>query len=435
MKADLESAYVGYAYSYPHKSAYGPLGPPVPLGEAWRDEAKDSLFLYLHVPYCEMRCGFCNLFARSRPREEEVASYVRALGRQARRVREALGSCRVSRLALGGGTPTTLGARALDELFDIAEREFGASPSRLPASVETSPGTAGPEVLAVLRRRGVRRLSLGVQSFDDAELAAIGRPERADRALEALSEIRASGFPTLNIDLIYGIPGQTDESWVRSLRTALRFAPEELYLYPLYIRPMTGMARMPGPEEDRRLRLYRVARAFLLEAGYRQGSMRMFARGDAAEEDGPAYCCQDDGMIGLGPGARSYTRSLHYSTRYAVTRGGIREILERYASAPEAAFDQADYGVRLGEEEQKRRWLIKSILRAEGFRAADYARRFGTPLLGDFPDLPDLERQGLARLDGGRVVLSDAGLERSDTIGPRLYSPEIRRRMERFVLR
>src|SRR5436189_1657273 len=119
--------YVAYSYSYPHKSAYGPLDPPVALEPLWRAEQRDGLFLYLHVPYCEMRCGFCNLFARSRPRPEEIRAYLASMQRQAERVSEALGPARFSRMALGGGTPTYLGAAALGELLEIADRVLGAA--------------------------------------------------------------------------------------------------------------------------------------------------------------------------------------------------------------------------------------------------------------------------------------------------------------------
>jgi oxygen-independent coproporphyrinogen-3 oxidase len=248
-------------------------------------------------------------------------------------------------------------------------------------------------------------------------------------------DLRTAGFRTLNIDLIYGIPGQTEATWARSLRTALEFSPEELYLYPLYIRPKTGLARMPGPDEDRRLGFYRLARALLLEAGYSQQSMRMFSRQQSPEDEGPAYCCQDDGMVGLGPGARSYTRSLHYSTPFAVTPGGIREILGRYSDASDSTFDRAEYGIILGEEDQKRRWLIKSLLRADGFQSRSYEQRFGTSLLDDLPQIAQLEREGLVRFNRGLIQLSDAGVERSDSLGPWLYSEGIRRRMEQFVLR
>src|SRR6185295_6717962 len=112
-----------------------------------------------------------------------------------------------------------------------------------PISVETSPFTAQPDKLALLRERGVDRISIGVQSFHVDEVKAVGRAQNADAVSQALKQIRAVGFPILNIDLMYGLPGQSVTSWLESLRMALAYQPEELYLYPLYVRPLTGLDR------------------------------------------------------------------------------------------------------------------------------------------------------------------------------------------------
>src|SRR5215212_5950263 len=135
------SPYVGYAYSYPHKTAYRPLRPAVPVRRAWAAEPKHALYLYLHVPFCEMRCGFCNLFTTANPRDEVVDRYVAALWRQARRVREAVGSVRVARMAVGGGTPTYLSAGQLERVLAAAGELFGVDGRAVPTSVETSPRT------------------------------------------------------------------------------------------------------------------------------------------------------------------------------------------------------------------------------------------------------------------------------------------------------
>src|SRR5438094_10410128 len=100
--------YPGYAYSYPHKTAYRPLQPPVALRHVWTDERRDALFLYLHVPFCEMRCGFCNLFTTANPQADFTEDYLAALKRQAERVRAAIGDVTIAQMAIGGGTPTFL---------------------------------------------------------------------------------------------------------------------------------------------------------------------------------------------------------------------------------------------------------------------------------------------------------------------------------------
>ncbi len=432
-----ESPYVAYSYSYPHKTAYRPLDPPRPLDEVWDGEAKDALFLYLHVPFCEMRCGFCNLFTTANPPERLAREYVAALWREARRVRDGLGPARFARMAIGGGTPTYLAAEQLDQLFQVARELFGVDAHRVPASVETSPRTAEPDKLRVLKDHGVGRISIGVQSFVEAEVRASGRAQTNAWVDAAIGRIRDMGFPVLNLDLIYGLPGQTVGSWAESLRAALRWRPEELYLYPLYVRPLTGLERCGRQAEDElRLACYRHGRDLLLEQGYEQVSMRMFRLRRGANADiGPVYCCQEDGMLGLGCGARSYTRALHYSGEYAVGAGGVREIIDGYVGRDEGEFGVVDYGCELDEEEQRRRWMIKSLLRIEGADLAGYRRRFGTDALDDLPELAALGEAGLIEAAGERLRPTPLGLERSDAVGPWLYSAAVRRSMDDYELR
>ncbi len=441
MKAMLQGTpYVGYTYAYPHKTAYRPLANPVPLSTLWASENREALFLYLHVPFCEMRCGFCNLFTTANPKQDFTTAYLHALRRQAERVWEALGEARFARLAIGGGTPTFLTCAELEALFENVVALFGVDPKQIPVSVETSPRTAEKEKLCLLREWGVDRISIGVQSFAEAETAAVGRAQQTRWVEAALERIREAGFPTLNIDLIYGLPGQTLESWLGSLQAALRYAPEEVYLYPLYVRPLTGLGRRNKAWDDSRLACYRTGRAFLMAAGYSQVSMRMFARpttacGSGGDRLDVAYCCQEDGMVGLGCGARSYTRGLHYASEYAVGAAGVRAILADYVAKPAAAFDTADYGFVLDAEEQRRRYLIQSLLQVAGLDIAAYRRRFGTEAGEDFPELRLLEAQGLAAWSERSLVLTEAGIERSDAIGPWLYSPAVRHRLEAYELR
>lgn len=423
--------YAGYLYSYPHKTAYRPLSTAIALRELWAGEDQRALFLYFHVPFCEMRCGFCNLFTAARPREDVVSAFLAQLAVQARVVSEALPSAKFSRFAIGGGTPTYLSAAELDALFALAAERFGVQPAKIPTSVETSPETATRDRLRVLAAHGVSRISIGVQSFVESEVASISRPQENARVHAALDAIRSERFATLNIDLMYGLPEQTEATLERSLRAALAYRPEELYLYPLYVRPLTGLGRRGRSWDDQRLAHYRFARAFLAAEGYSPVSMRMFRSGPASE--GPDYSCQTDGMIGLGPGARSYARGLHYSNEYAVSARGVKAIIAEWnARAPES-FAVADYGIALDLAEQKRRYLILSLL-AEGLNAEDYTSRFGSDAALEHPELEALSTAGLVRASGGAWTLTDAGRERSDAIGPYLCSPAVRARMAEYQL-
>ncbi|MEW1546838.1 STM4012 family radical SAM protein [Streptomyces tsukubensis] len=437
--------YQSYVYAYPHKTAYRPLGERRPrLRELWAGERKDALSLYLHIPFCEVRCGFCNLFTRIGAPGELTTRYLDALDRQAAAVRDALGDdgpVRFAAAAFGGGTPTFLTAGELDRLCDIAEKRMGADLAAVPLSVETSPSTATADRLSVLAARGATRLSIGVQSFVAEEARAAVRPQRGADVEAALGRIRDSGVPVLNIDLIYGIDGQTERTWRYSLDAALGWHPEELYLYPLYVRPLTGLDRRVRESDRewdaRRLALYRQGRDHLLARGYEQVSMRMFRRADApgaGEARGPDdYACQTDGMIGLGCGARSYTSRLHYSFDYAVGASEVRGIIDDYTGTED--FGQAEVGFAMDGAESRRRHLLQSLLQARGLVAEEYRDRFGTAPEDDFgPELARFAALGWLDRDApaGLLRLGPEGLAHSDALGPELFSPAVRAGMAAY---
>lgn len=430
-----ESPYQSYVYSYPHKTAYRPFGDRPRLADLWRDQDVGALSLYAHIPFCEMRCGFCNLFTRSTPPAEQVADYLKTLRRQA----EVVASClppgaTFSRVALGGGTPTYLTADELSDVYDLLEASMSVDLTSLPVSVETSPATATPDRLAVLAERGVTRISMGIQSFIDAEAHAAGRPQKRSEVDRALAAIRAGTRADLNVDLIYGIERQTADTWRYSLDTALSWQPEEVYLYPLYVRPLTGLGRGTRSWDDHRLALYRQGRDRLRENGYRQVSMRMFRRADTPDSTGPEYCCQTDGMVGLGCGARSYTDGTHYSFDYAVGIGKVRAIIADYLDRDTDDFRYAEVGIHLGADERRRRHVLQSLLRVEGLAIADYTSRFGSDPVSDFaPEFAALAERGWLTTDGpDRLGLSEDGLAHSDAIGPLLFSTEVERLMAEY---
>ncbi|MGW5737863.1 MULTISPECIES: STM4012 family radical SAM protein [Streptomyces] len=444
--------YQSYVYAYPHKTAYRPLPDRPRLRTLWAAEPKDALSLYLHIPFCEVRCGFCNLFTRIGAPGELTTRYLDALDRQATAVRDALiegegeggaaAPVGFANAAFGGGTPTYLEAAELERLCDIAER-MGADLRAIPLSVEASPATATADRLAVLAERGATRLSLGVQSFVDAEARAAVRPQRRADVEAALGRVRDARIPVLNIDLIYGIDGQTRDSWRASLDAALAWRPEELYLYPLYVRPLTGLGKhgtalSDADWDEQRLRLYRQGRDHLLAEGYVQVSMRMFRRAEAPPQGADDYACQTDGMIGLGCGARSYTSSLHYSFDYAVDLREIRTIIDDYTATED--FGGAVHGRRVDGDEARRRHLLQSLLQAQGMPLADYRERFGTSPYEDFPaELARFADRGWLEPEQepahGLLRLTPEGLAHSDAIGPELFSAAVRAAMAAYELK
>ncbi|MET3833037.1 oxygen-independent coproporphyrinogen-3 oxidase [Paenibacillus sp. DS2363] len=433
----LAFPYRSYLYSYPHKTAYRELDPPLPLGPLWERENTDTYFLYMHIPFCAARCGFCNLFTLPDRRDDTHERYVDALERQAKQWAPITSRRPYSRFAIGGGTPTLLNEVQLNRLFDFAEHVMGLDPAQASISVETSPDTVTEAKLAIMKERSVDRVSMGIQSFIEAEASAIYRPQKPQEVERALEKLTRYDFPLLNLDLIYGLPGQTVESWIYSLERVLAYEPGEIFIYPLYTRENTIVKpddiRRQGP--DIRMELYKAARETLKSKGYVQYSMRRFAKEQSSSKVLLPYSCQEEGMVGLGCGARSYTSEVHYASKYGVSYKATQSIIADYVATER--YDVADYGIVLSREEQRRRFILKALLHREGLTLSDYQQRFGTDVMSDYVWLAELLTEGMAELESDEdkqvLRLTEEGLGYSDAIGDWLISAEIREQMEGFV--
>lgn len=425
-----DHAYPGYVYGYPHKKAYRPLATPLPLADAWADEGRDRLFCYVHLPFCSQRCSFCNLFTAVPAGGDPTRAYLDALARDMEAHARALPSARFRRLYLGGGTPTFLDTPSLDRLFRHLHDLLGIVPDETHGCIEASPETLDADKVALLRARGFRRVSLGVQSFVEGELRAVNR--RFDFALHrrALDLLGAAGFPELNLDLIYGLPGQTSASWHTSLEAAIDSPATSLFLYPLYVRPLTGLARRPladvAPTPPEMAVLYDRAVERLAGAGFRQLTMRQFRRDGGEEDSGEEYRCQSDGMVGLGAGARSYTARLHYSTPWRMAARNIRAVIDDYQHRLARGDTAIRHGFALDDDERQRRFVIQSLLH-RGVEADAFARRFGSDLDTAFAPLWEaLRAEDLVTADGPLRRLTPRGLRHADVVGQLFFSPRVR---------
>ncbi len=432
-----QDPYQAYTYAYPHKHAYRSFAAAKSLAQIWQAEDRQQLFAYVHIPFCNYRCGFCNLFALGAPSAELVDAYLPALARQMYAVARALGEHRFTRFALGGGTPSYLSADQLRQLFDQLHQHFQIDTQRIPAAVEIAPEGATVDRIQLFQLLGIDRISMGVQSFNDAELAALARPKQSVQVINAVETMRAHSNAQINLDLIYGTPGQTLTSFEQTLRSTLALAPDELYLYPLYVRHLTGLAKRNAKSstlqsaEHSKLALYQLACEILQAEGYTQISTRQFKRSgpQASTAAMPDYSCQTDGMIGLGAGARSYTQAVHYSFDYAVGRNPTNAIIAHYNQADLQYFSHAHHGFELNADEQRRRFVMQSLLQWPGLQLASYQQRFGTATLSDFPMLEELITLQLAAHDGRLLQLTAAGMARADAIGPWLYSDAVKQKI------
>lgn len=416
--------YVQYMYSYPHKTAYRPLD-NVSLTAYIPLLAGRGHGLYFHIPFCQSKCGYCNLFSVAGQGEEEIERYLDAVERQGRQYKELLSGCgaEFSGLTVGGGTPLFLTAGQLERMFGISERYFRFCGERT-IEVETAPNQTEKEKLRILKQAGVTRVSMGIQSFSDRELATLHRRHNAERAKEALHLIRDFGFPCVNIDFIYGIPGQTVESLLNSLKEALRFEPDEIFLYPLYVKhgarlEHEGMVLNPSAAYTQ----YQEAAGFLKGEGFCQDSMRRFTRRSRAREYSD---CGFGTSLALGCGGRSYLGRLHFCSPYAITREKCLAGLGEYERTED--FSVIKHGILLSEEEVKRRYVIRHLLIYPGLGLRQYREAFGSCAMEDFPVLCDWTDKGYVR-QGEYLSLTEEGLSLSDYLGPQLISPAIRRAM------
>lgn len=428
--------YIQYMYSYPHKTAYRPL-------EGVSLEDKASLLAerenewYIHLPFCESKCGYCNLFSVSGADPSLIDAYLERVEVQAFQYREMFERQEkmpvFSSLTVGGGTPLLLSTAQLEQMFSIVKRTAPMT-EKPEIIVETAPNQTTEEKLSVLKENGVARVSIGVQSFLDRELLTMGRRHRAEQARRALKLIKETEFDCVNLDLIYGVPGQTKESFLFSVAEAVSFEPQELFLYPLYVR--RGVSMTEGiADEEQAYQLYCEAVSFLREKGYRRDSMRRFVRSDQ-----PAVFkeCGYGNTLSLGCGGRSYLGNLHacapFAVRPAECRMRIQEFLdtEDYLAVP--------YGFVLSEDEEKRRYSIKHLLFGTGISLNAYRKKFGTKPEADFPFLKDWKKQGLIKEENKQgenslfFRLTEDGIGWSDALGTAFISPDVRRKMEEFQI-
>ena len=184
---------------------------------------------------------------------------------------------------LGGGTPMLLNMSMMQTLFDFMKEQYHLNFDLVFSVIESSPLEIEREKLSLLKEYRFKRLSIGIQSFIEDELKMIGRMQSAKKGFDALEEIKKHDFEILNIDLIYGIPNQEKESFLYSLKNAVLFEPEEIFLYPLYKQENAGLFYKFQMDHKKQYELYHYGRDFLLENGYEQLSMRNFVKKTPAE--------------------------------------------------------------------------------------------------------------------------------------------------------
>ena len=424
---EIHNAFRQYMYSYPHKTAYQYIE-NLQLKECSSELLKSPTVLYFHIPFCDSKCGYCNLFSIPCVSDEKISSYIEAVKRHSKNYREVLNfqGVQFKSLIFGGGTPLILSTSQLEKLFDIAEYDFRMDLDKVSISIETSPNQTTYEKLLYLKSKKVNRVSIGVQSFVQKELDKLKRFHSVDNIKKALEHIKSVDFDYINIDLIYGIDSQTFESLRYSLDIAVSYEPNEIFVYPLYQRPNTSIYTDFDIDKGLQYRMYLMICEFLKDTGYFQTSMRRFVKDKPIEENS----CGFENMIALGCGGRSYIGNLHFCEKYTSKPSKGRALLNRYIERKDFFGGLSFY--KLNNDEMKRRFLIKNLLYYKGVALSEYKEHFGTCPYKDFSILNKFHLEKWIIESAGRIQLTPLGLSLSDYIGPMLISEEVKQKMERF---
>ena len=361
--------------------------------------------LYLHVPFCASSCDFCS-FYQEQPKRGEIDRYLAAIEREL----ELHPPGRVETAFWGGGTPGLLPADDLRRLGEAMTRAAG-QPSEW--SVELAPSSVRADKLAALKEIGVTRVSMGVQSFDDVTLDALGRRHSPKQIMEAWELIETAGFASRNLDLIFAIPGQDEQRWHEDLRRAIELQPDHLSTYCLTFEEDTAMfvkLSQGKVKIDRELeaRLYRQTWEQLEANGYAQYETSNFARaGHACRHN--LITWEMGSWIGYGPsaasqwGQRRWTNPANLDQWIKGIEAGT-PVLEQVKdlSAADLLCDALVFGLRLNA----------------GVNPAALAARFATPLPARVTHLFEaLVEEGLMEAAGSQVRLTAEGRMRADAVG------------------
>ncbi len=303
--------------------------------------------LYIHIPFCAAKCSYCSFNSYS-GLDGLHERYVDSLCAEIVKCASAAPLEPLRTVFLGGGTPTLLSRHLLREILTTCSSHFAIAPDA-EISIEVNPGTADVRKFVLLRDCGVSRLSLGVQSFVDQELKGVGRIHSADEAIRAVEMAREAGFENVSLDLMYGLPQQSPDSWQYSLETALSLAPQHLSLYQLTVEEGTPLAAkvengtMGLPDEDAIVAMDSITEELTAAAGLQQYEISNYARAGYQCRHNICYW-ENREYSGLGAGAVSYLagqrlRKIASPTEYCnLMEAGKSVVIEEESLDREASF-------------------------------------------------------------------------------------------------
>lgn len=360
------------------------------------------------------KCPYCSFFSIA-GKGTQHESYVRAIKGQVQRiVASDWGEERqVATIFVGGGTPTILAPERLSDFLEQIRCRFTKVKADLETSIEVNPATVNYSDLAQLHRVGFNRISIGVQSLLEQELKDIGRPHSVGDALRTLADARRAGFSNLNIDLMYGLPGQTVASWERSLNRALQEKPDHLAIYELTIEEGTPFAtqkrqgKLNLPTEDEVLDMMTVTAEMISRAGLYRYEISNYAKPGRECRHNVNYW-RNGSYIGIGPGAVSSLSGRRYTAI-----ADVDEYCQRISSGGDWWSDMEE----LNAEARFRETVVMGLRMTDGVSIEELFHRFKIDAVNYYGDtLLQLEQQNLVTIQGGRLRLSSKGMNLANQV-------------------
>ena len=370
---------------------------------------KKELELYVHIPFCVKKCGYCD-FLSFPGGSEAQRQYVDALKLEIGHCMTDPEEYRVSSVFFGGGTPSLLPAAWTAELLGLLQERFPFGDSA-EITMEANPGTVDAESLRLLREAGFNRLSFGCQSAEDEELQRLGRIHSWKDFLMSWELARAAGFENLNLDLMSGLPGQTAASWERTLRRAAELQPEHISAYSLILEEGTPFYReresLDLPDEEEEREMYECTGEILGEYGLLQYEISNYARKGYECRHNLGYWTGKD-YLGLGLGASSLLEGVRFHNtqdmKEYLASGGCTEQLR--------IVDE-----RLSREERQAEFMILGLRLIAGVSELEFEKRFGQPLAEVYSEQIEKYRKlGLLKKENGRIALTRRGISLSNTV-------------------
>ena len=381
----------------------------------------NPLAVYVHIPFCARHCAYCdfNTYVEKangplvQPTVDAICRDI-AHSAQAGDGQDAnTGRTRpVTSVFFGGGTPTFLSGAQLAQILQTARGHFAVTPDA-EISSEANPGSSDAEKFSAMREAGFNRLSIGVQSFDDALLIALDRFHTSGEAERAFQMARAVGFDNVSLDLMFGLPNQNAALWQSSLDRALALAPEHLSLYALTLEPGTRFERLHAggkldlPDEDAELAMYERSIERLTRAGLEHYEVSNFARPGFRSRHNQVYWRNEE-YLGFGPGAVSYLRGRRWKREKSPLR---------YAQKMEAGADLTVESECLTRDEALGETMMLGLRLRDGLPLARVRARFDVEPLDVFaPQIADLSRRGLLVCESDTLRLTHRGLLLANTV-------------------